>query len=93
MVRLTPEDVAQLVAWFETVELPTPPFRSAPWAEISEPEEWRAVVLRDLHHGIASPYWQTCLIEVRWLAKRIGPPDVQAAAHVDELVERQGPAF
>jgi len=30
---------------------------------------------------------------VRWLAKRIAPPDVQAAAHVDELAEEQGRAF
>jgi len=50
-------------------------------------------MLRDLHHGPADPYWQTSLIELRWLAKRIAPLDVQAAAQVDELVERQGPAF
>ncbi len=93
MASLTPEELAQLVAWFETAELPPPPFRSAPWATIHEPEEWRAVMLRDLHHGPAAPHWQTALLELRWLAKRIGPPDVRAAAHVDELVERQGPAF
>jgi len=28
-----------------------------------------------------------------WLAKRIVPLDVQAAAHTDELVDRLGPAF
>jgi len=93
VARLTPEDLAQLVAWFETVELPAPPFHSAPWATIHEPEEWRQVMLRDLHYGIAGPYWHTALVELRWLAKRIGPPEVQAAAQVDELVERQGPAF
>jgi len=93
VARLTAEDVAQLVAWFETVELPAPPFRSAPWAIIHKPEEWRAVMLRPPRHGIADPYWQTSLIELRWLAKRIAPPDVQAATHTDELVEWRGPAF
>jgi len=33
------------------------------------------------------------VIGVRWLAKRIAPPEVQAAAQVDELVERQGRPF
>jgi len=39
------------------------------------------------------PFWKTALIDVRWLARRIAPPDVQAAAHTEELVQRQGPAF
>jgi len=30
---------------------------------------------------------------LRWLAKRISPPEVQAAAHVAELAERHGRAF
>ena len=61
-----------------------------PWAVIHEPEEWGAVNQRDLHHGIAGAYWYTALAGVRWLAKRIGPPDVQAVAHTDELAEQQG---
>jgi len=93
VARLTPEDVAQLVAWFETAGLPMPPFRSAPWSEIHEPEAWRAVMLRDLRRGPAGAYWPTVLQERRWLARRIAPPVVQVAAHVDELVERQGRWF
>jgi len=61
-------------AWFETVELPAPPFRSAPWAATHEPEEWRAVMLRDLYYGMAGVYWRTVLLELRWLACRIARP-------------------
>ncbi len=93
MARLTPEDVAQLVSWFETVPLPEPPFRTTPWVTVGEPEAWRAIVLRDLRYGPAGPYWTTALMDVCWLAKRIAPPEVQAAAHADELVQRQEPAF
>lgn len=42
------------------------------------------------HAGV---YWHTAPQQPRWLARRIASPDVQAAAHIDELVERQGPAF
>lgn len=71
-----------------------PPFRSAPWVEIAEPEAWRIVMLRSLRAGpAAGAQFQTAVMGVRWLAKRITPPDVQAAAHTDELVEQQGSSF
>lgn len=93
MPALTSEELAVLAAWFETVALPPPPFRSAPRAEIHEPEAWRRQVLWDIHCGPSGLYWQTALGEVRWLAKRIAPPAVQRAAHTDELAERPGQAF
>ncbi len=86
--------LAILVAWFETAALPPPPFRTAPWVEIAEPAAWRAVMLCTLRAGLAAGgHWDTTLLQLRWLAKQITPPDIQAAAHIDDLVERQGPAF
>ncbi len=90
---LTSEELAVLAAWFETVALPPPPFRSTPRAETSEPEAWRRQVLWDIHFGPRGLYWKTALGELRWLAQRIAPPDIQRAAHVDELAERPGQAF
>ena len=60
---------------------------------MQNPEPWRAIVLRDLRVGPTSDYWRVALIEARWLAKRIGPADVQAAAHTDELVEQRERPF
>ncbi len=90
MASLTPEELAQLVAWFETAELPASPFRAAQGAEIRKPEAWRQQVLWDIRFGPGGLYWETAVGELRWLAKRIGPPDVQAVAHTDELAEQQG---
>ncbi len=93
MASLTAEDVAQLVAWFATAELPASPFRAAQGAEIRRPEAWRQQVLWDIRFGPGGLYWETAVAELRWLAKRIAPPAVQAAAHVDDLAERHRPAF
>jgi len=80
VANLTADELAQLAAWFETAELPPVPFRTAPWVEIpAEPDEWRRRVLVNLHYGITGLHWHTALIGVRWLAKRIAPPDVQAS--------------
>jgi len=64
--------------------------RAAQGAEIRKPEAWRQQVLWDMRFGPGGLYWETAVGEVRWLAKRIGPPDVQAVAHTDELAEQQG---
>ena len=91
MVALTRAELALLSRWFAIVALPAPPFRSAPWSEVREPERWRARILRALRLGPAgSASWPVAIVEARWLAKRLGPPDVQAAAHTDELEEPRG---
>jgi len=45
VASLTADELAQLVAWFETAELPASPFRAAQGAEIRKPEAWRQQVL------------------------------------------------
>jgi hypothetical protein len=93
VVAITRDELAILLAWFETVELPTPPFRPAPWVEVQNPEPWRQVILGDLRQGPIATYWHTALNELRWFAKRFAPPEVQAAARTGELVEQRGRPF
>jgi len=90
VAALTSDELALLIQWFETVELSASPLRAAQGAEIRKPEAWRQQVLWDIRFGPGGLYWETAVGEVRWLAKRIGPPDVQAVAHTDELAEQQG---